>query len=114
MEEDRNDIQTVGISNPSSQNTQDNDGEHQIEEQSNARDLAEPTEDDSKEVQGSSKAENDTNRTDIGNNEGPARSALAKKEERLKRLRELHLRRVRDCVCAAKVNYVFIYFFPFM
>lgn len=97
MEEDHDGIHTDETSTSPSKNTQDNDGEHQLEEQSigEARDLAEPTEDNSKEevhVQGSSKSEKDT---DTGNNEGSSMSALAKKEERLKRLRELHLRRVR-------------------
>ena len=130
MEEDRNDIETDGTStSPSkntqdndvnqtggtstspSKNTQDNDGGDQLEEQSNSRDLAEPTEDDAKEeVQGSSKAENDTNRTDTGNDEGSAKSALTKKEERLKRLRELHLRRVRNCVCVCYKSNVIISF----
>lgn len=98
MEDDRKTVNAAEVSLSISKKSPDNNGEHQLEQQTDERETdsqAEPTGHDGREDEGDSKAEGGERTATVSDSKGSTKSALAKKEERLKRLRELHLRRVR-------------------
>ena len=97
MENDQQPIETEGASTPFTEKTADEHGGRQLEQAAEEPQTG-TTEDDS----GEDEEESDDDKTDtdaekaatVSAQASSTKSALAKKEERLKRLRELHLRRV--------------------
>lgn len=69
-------------------------GEHQLEQTSDDREKEDESSEDSKHDKETSNYESDVKIPSASNSQSSTKSALAKKEERLRRLRELHLRRV--------------------
>lgn len=96
MESDRQSVETEGVSTPLTERTEDDHGEHQLETSvgESGENQTEATNSNAREEAEGIDA--NTEKSDTVSNEEIARKgALTKKEERLKRLRELHLRRVR-------------------
>ena len=110
MENDQQPIETEGTSTTLTEKTEDEHGEHQLEQavgdtEENQTGTCETTEDDSKEDEEDPDAKTGTNTEKAATVSAQAstmKSALAKKEERLKRLRELHLRRVHDLLLCSR------------
>ena len=104
MENDQQPIETEGASTTFTEKTEDGHGEHQLEQavgdtEENQTETCETTKDDSREDEEDpgAKTGTDTEKATTGSAQASTmKSALAKKEERLKRLRELHLRRVHN------------------
>lgn len=93
MESDQQPIETEGTSTTLTEKTEDDHGEHQLEQ---AGGDTKTNNGDGEDTEGAdAKTDTDTEKTaTVNSRASTAKSALAKKEERLKRLRELHLRRV--------------------
>lgn len=100
MENDQHPIETEGASTTFIEKTVDEHGGRQLEQAAE-----EPQTGTTKDDSGEDEEESDDDKTDtdaekvatVSAQASSTKSALAKKEERLKRLRELHLRRVCTC-----------------
>ena len=99
MEGDQQPIETEGASTTLTEKTEDQHGVHQLEQASGDTEENQTctTADDSREDEKDPDAKSgcDTEKAaSVSAQASSTKSALSKKEERLKRLRELHLRRV--------------------
>ena len=102
MEDDQHPIETEGASTTLIEKTEDERGGHQLEQacgdsEDNRTGTDETTKDDSREDEADPDSKTSTNSeksVGVSAQASTTKSALAKKEERLKRLRDLHLRRV--------------------
>ena len=102
MEDDQQPVETEGTSTTLTEKTEDEHGGHQLEQacgdsEENQTGTDETAKDDSNEDGADSDSKTSTNSeksVGVSAQASTTKSALAKKEERLKRLRDLHLRRV--------------------
>ena len=96
MENDQQPIETERASTTLAEKTEDDHGGHQLE-LAGEENQTEVTNDISREGTEDSKTDTDAETTTtVNSQDSPRKSALTKKEERLKKLRELHLRRVHN------------------
>lgn len=103
MENHQQNVEREDDSTELSEKSQDADGGHQLEEKQQDHgeedDQTATTDGNSAEDKEDSEGDPDVDKTADVSREVSAKSALTKKEERLKRLRELHLRRVCTFMC---------------
>ncbi len=107
MEDNQQPIETEGASTTLTEKTEDGHGGHQLEQaggdsEENRTGAYEATKDDSRDDEEDPDAKTSTiveKSTGVSAEASTTKSALAKKEERLKRLRDLHLRRVHILLC---------------
>lgn len=104
MEDNQQPIETEGATTTLTEKTEDERGGHQLEQaggdsEENRTGIDETAKDDSIEDKEDPDAKSSTNTEKairVSAQASTTKSALAKKEERLKRLRDLHLRRVHN------------------
>ena len=101
MEDNQQPIETEGATTTLTEKTEDEHGGHELEQaggdsEENRTGTDETAKDDSREDREDPDAKSSTKATGVSAQASTIKSTLAKKEERLKRLRDLHLRRVHN------------------